>query len=153
MNEKTVLIATWALAWTVAQQAAAMEVTHYPKYTLYALLILCSWLLTACVLCFRSFHSFAAGGLTFLPFSLNYSSFSYAHAIVGGGPASSSSCDGRYVYMLDLPSRFDYLQECVDGSPLLENRYSRCYHMTNAGMGPELNSSDDDGSIVPATGW
>jgi xyloglucan galactosyltransferase MUR3 len=130
-----------------------MEVTHYPKHTLYALLILGSGLLTACVIYFRSFHPSGAGGLAFLPFSLNYSSFSYAHAI-GGGPASSSSCDGRYVYMLDLASRFDYLQECVDGSPLLENRYSRCYHMTNAGMGPELNSSDDDyGSIVPATGW
>ncbi|GJN38692.1 hypothetical protein PR202_gb27757 [Eleusine coracana subsp. coracana] len=55
--------------------------------------------------------------------------------------------------MVDLPSRFDYLAECVDGSPLLEDRYSRCFHMTNAGIGPELNSSDDESGILPATGW
>jgi xyloglucan galactosyltransferase MUR3 len=132
-----------------------MEVAHYPKYTLYALLILGSWLL-ACVLHFQSFHHFSGGGAhAFLPFSLNYSSFSIAHGVAGRQwPASSSSCEGRYVYMLDLPPRFDFLQDCVDGSPLLENRYSRCYHMTNAGIGPELNSSDDaDAGIVPATGW
>jgi hypothetical protein len=56
--------------------------------------------------------------------------------------------------MLDLPPQFDFLQDCVDGSPLLENRYSRCYRMTNAGIGSELNSSDDDDAgIVPAIGW
>jgi xyloglucan galactosyltransferase MUR3 len=134
-----------------------MQVPHYPKYTLYALLILGSWLLT-CVLHFRSLHPFSGGGaLAFLPSSLNYSSFSTAaHGSVAGRrrPASSSSCEGRYVYMLDLPPQFDFLQDCVDGSPLLENRYSRCYRMTNAGIGSELNSSDDDDAgIVPAIGW
>lgn len=130
-----------------------MEVTHYPKYTLYALLILGSWLLTF-VLHFRSFHLYFGGtGGAF--FHLPFSSFT-AHAIGRGDPPrqpSSSTCDGRYVYMLDLPSRFDVLQECVEGSPLLDDRYSRCYHMTNAGIGPELNSSGDDAGILPATGW
>ncbi|TVU07948.1 hypothetical protein EJB05_41326 [Eragrostis curvula] len=135
-----------------------MEVTHYPKYTLYALLIIGSWFFT-CLLHFRSFHLFGGsggGGVDFvvLPFSLNSSFHASGIAAADDRRPSSSSCDGRYVYMVDLPSQFDFLKECVDGSPSFENRYSRCFHMSNAGIGPELNSSDDDaGGIVPATGW
>lgn len=158
---------------------------HYPKYLLYCLLIAGSWLLS-CLLHFQYLHvalsssSFAAprrAALVVLPAALD-ASFLPApsveasnnkrwstSSVVASSPSPSSSppppppqpsCEGRYVYMLDLPSRFDMLRDCVDGSPLFDDMWSWCAITVNAGLGPKIagnNGSDGDTDIIPSTGW
>ena len=117
---------------------------HYPKYLVYYLLILGSWLLS-CLLHFQYFHlslsSFAAphpAALVVLPIALDASFLpsltveadnrrrSASSSVVAASPSPSSppSCEGRYVYMLDVPSRFDMLRDCVAGSPLFDDMWS-----------------------------
>ncbi|RCV15908.1 hypothetical protein SETIT_3G095600v2 [Setaria italica] len=153
---------------------------HYPKYLLYCLLIAGSWLLS-CLLHFQYLHvalsssSFAAprrAALVVLPAALD-ASFLPAPAVeaddkrwstssvVASSPSPSSSpppppsCEGRYVYMLDVPSRFDMLRDCVPGSPLFDDMWSWCAITVNAGLGPKIagNGSDGDTDIIPSTGW
>ncbi|CAL4903722.1 unnamed protein product [Urochloa decumbens] len=75
-------------------------------------------------------------------------------------PSSSPpppSCEGRYVYMLEIPSRFDMLRDCVPGSPLFDDMWSWCAITVNAGLGPKINGSaggdTKTGIIIPSTGW
>ncbi|KAL6641725.1 hypothetical protein ACP70R_019906 [Stipagrostis hirtigluma subsp. patula] len=148
---------------------------HYPKYLLYGLLILGSWLLSS-LLHFQFFHlslssSFASavqrGGaaLVVLPAALD-ARFIPAPAVEADdrrrssepdSPPSSSSCEGRYVYMVDVPSRFNVLRECVEGSPLFDDVWSVCAITANAGLGPKIapagNGSDGDNDLLPTTGW
>ncbi|OEL38754.1 putative xyloglucan galactosyltransferase GT14 [Dichanthelium oligosanthes] len=119
---------------------------HYPKHLLYCLLIAGSWLLS-CLLHFQYFHrslssSFAAprrAALVVLPAALDASFFPaptveaddkrWSTSVVASPSPSSPpppSCEGRYVYMLDVPSRFDMLRDCVDGSPLFDDIWSWC---------------------------
>ncbi|XP_047055677.1 xyloglucan galactosyltransferase KATAMARI1 homolog [Lolium rigidum] len=154
-----------------------MEV-QYPKFLLYGLLILGSWLIS-CFLHFQFLHIYLLSanpnsGATLdvvlplsVPIALNASFLPLAPSPVGADrdgalpPAtapSSASCEGRYVHMLDVSSRFDVLSACVEGSPAFQDEGSMCSLMVNAGMGPELppatgNGSDGDTGIIPNTGW
>uniref|UniRef100_A0ACD5ZQF5 Uncharacterized protein n=1 Tax=Avena sativa TaxID=4498 RepID=A0ACD5ZQF5_AVESA len=69
---------------------------------------------------------------------------------------SPSQCEGRRVYMLDLPSEFNLLKDCVEGSPAFEDETNACVVMSNAGLGPALPpvaGNDTDGVIIPENGW
>ncbi|KAJ1265234.1 hypothetical protein BS78_08G063600 [Paspalum vaginatum] len=150
---------------------------HCPKYLLYCLLILGSWLLF-CLLHIQylqlSHYSFAGPRrhtLVVLPAALD-ASFQpaptvetdtrrqSASVVESSPPPSPPSCEGRYVYMLDMPSRFDMLRDCVAGSPLFDDIWSWCAITVNAGLGPKISPGDgnssDDGSntdIIPRNGW
>ncbi|CAN6207414.1 unnamed protein product [Urochloa humidicola] len=135
-----------------------MEANH-TKYLLYVLFFLGSWLLT-CLLRFRQplFHLSDGGVKVFLPFSHNVSFFSTPAAIADDwrSPPPPSSCDGRYVHIVDLPPEFHV---CAEGSPTFTSEHGICHLMSNAGLGPVLlptaggNLSDGDGDIIPNTGW
>ncbi|OEL30381.1 Xyloglucan galactosyltransferase KATAMARI1-like protein [Dichanthelium oligosanthes] len=129
--------------------------TNYPKYFLYGLLFLGSWLLTFLLHFHQFFHLFGDGTLAVLQFSLNTSFFPASAVADNLRSTSLSSCDGRYVHMLDLPPRFDV---CVQGSPAFDSKRSICPLMSNAGLGEVLslagNESDGgDTDVVPNTGW
>ncbi|KAF8652115.1 hypothetical protein HU200_063065 [Digitaria exilis] len=139
-----------------------MEAKYSPKYFLYVLFILGSSLVT-CLLHFRQpffLHHSNGGTVVSLPFSRNVSFFfSTPSAVVADDwqstrSSSSSSCDGRYVHMVDLPPQ---LRVCAEGSPAFTSEHSICQLMSNAGLGPVIlpagNSSDADADIVPNTGW
>ncbi|CAL4898489.1 unnamed protein product [Urochloa decumbens] len=57
-------------------------------------------------------------------------------------------CAGRYIYVHDLPSRFnaDLLRDCRS----LSDWTDMCKHVTNSGMGPRLTRT---GGVLPPTGW
>ncbi|XP_040385568.1 xyloglucan galactosyltransferase KATAMARI1 homolog [Oryza brachyantha] len=57
-------------------------------------------------------------------------------------------CAGRYVYVHELPSRFnsDLLRDCRS----LSEWTDMCRHVANAGIGPRLTRT---GGVLPATGW
>uniref|UniRef100_A0A0D9XXW4 Exostosin GT47 domain-containing protein n=1 Tax=Leersia perrieri TaxID=77586 RepID=A0A0D9XXW4_9ORYZ len=133
---------------------------NYPKYVLYGLLIVGSWLLS-CVLHFQVFH------LSLFPYV--YPSYLLlSHRVVlptaldasflppppedgrreDGGikrrrsssmlakpkAKTEDSCEGRYVYMLEIPRKFQMLTECVEGSPAFEDPYNPCVVMSNSGL-------------------
>nr|CAB3463362.1 unnamed protein product [Digitaria exilis] len=143
---------------------------HYPKYLLYCLLIAGSWLLS-CVLHFQSLSSSFApprrAALVVLPAALDASFLpsptveADGKTVVPSSPSPSSppppppSCEGRYVYMLNLPSRFDMLRDCVEGSPLFDDIWSWCAITVNAGLGPKISPTAGNGTagIIPSTGW
>jgi len=138
-----------------------MEAADYPnKYLLYGLLALGSWLIS-CVLHFQFVNLYvlssqprSSSGAA-LPVAIDDASFLPATPSAAAAP---SSCEGRYVYMLDVPSRFDVLSGCVEGSPAFQDEHGVCSLMVNAGMGPVLppaagNGSDGDTGLVPNTGW
>ncbi|XP_073112102.1 xyloglucan galactosyltransferase MUR3 [Elaeis guineensis] len=60
----------------------------------------------------------------------------------------SDPCGGRYIYVHDLPSRFNYdmLKDCRK----LSLWTNMCKFMTNAGMGPPL---ENVGGVFSNTGW
>lgn len=60
----------------------------------------------------------------------------------------SDPCGGRYVYVHDLPSRFneDMLKECKNLSPWTD----MCKFMVNVGLGPPL---ENVGGVLSDTGW
>ncbi|EES16204.1 xyloglucan galactosyltransferase KATAMARI1 homolog [Sorghum bicolor] len=62
--------------------------------------------------------------------------------------AVSDRCAGRYIYVQDLPSRFnaDLLRDCRS----LSEWTDMCRHVANAGMGPRLTRT---GGVLPPTGW
>ncbi|KAJ1259664.1 hypothetical protein BS78_10G173500 [Paspalum vaginatum] len=137
-----------------------MEANCSRKYSLYAFFILGSWLLT-CLLHFGQFFfpHFGGGALVVLPFSLDARLFSAPTIVTDDrSSTSSSSCDGRYVHMVDLPPRFHV---CIEGSPSFDSEFSICHLMSNAGLGPvlepptgdEQNDGDDTAGIIPNTGW
>uniref|UniRef100_A0ACD5XX83 Uncharacterized protein n=1 Tax=Avena sativa TaxID=4498 RepID=A0ACD5XX83_AVESA len=126
----------------------------YPKYLLYGLLVLGSWLLS-CLLHFQFVHLYLLSSQPGSGAALNASSF---HPAAPSAADPPSSCEGRYVYMLDVPSRFDVLSGCVEGSPAFLDEHSVCSLMVNAGMGPVLppatgDGSDGDSGLIPNTGW
>ncbi|KAK3139581.1 hypothetical protein QOZ80_5AG0385540 [Eleusine coracana subsp. coracana] len=172
---------------------------HYPKYVLYGLLILGSWLLSS-LLHFQVFHlslsttSFAAphhsAALVVLPIAHD-ATFLPPPAVVEAhddqrrsssasppakveaddedsrrsassllpSPSSSSSspsspCKGRYVYMVEIPERFNMLKDCIEGSPLFDDIWSWCANTVNGGMGPKITGGNGtDIGIIPSTGW
>ncbi|KAL5205494.1 hypothetical protein ABZP36_033703 [Zizania latifolia] len=62
--------------------------------------------------------------------------------------AATDRCAGRYIYIHELPSRFnsDLLRDCRS----LSEWTDMCRHIANAGMGPRLTRT---GGVFPATGW
>ncbi|KAL6622480.1 hypothetical protein ACP70R_032359 [Stipagrostis hirtigluma subsp. patula] len=62
--------------------------------------------------------------------------------------AAADRCAGRYIYIQDLPSRFnaDLLRDCRSLSAWTD----MCKHVANAGMGPRLTRN---GGVLPSTGW
>ncbi|CAD6267344.1 unnamed protein product [Miscanthus lutarioriparius] len=62
--------------------------------------------------------------------------------------AVADRCAGRYIYVQDLPSRFnaDLLRDCRS----LSEWTDMCRHVANAGMGPRLTRT---GGVLPPTGW
>ncbi|XP_062202040.1 xyloglucan galactosyltransferase KATAMARI1 homolog [Phragmites australis] len=62
--------------------------------------------------------------------------------------AVADRCSGRYIYIQDLPSRFnaDLLRDCRS----LSDWTNMCKHIANAGMGPRLTRT---GGVLPSTGW
>ncbi|CAM0952505.1 unnamed protein product [Alopecurus aequalis] len=136
---------------------------HYPKYVLYGVLILDSWLLS-CLLHFQFIHlslftsrSHDSGAsLIVLPLSVPITDQDGALRRLSS--AASPSCEGRLVYMVDVPSRFDVLRDCVEGSPAFQDEYHMCSLMANAGMGSVFppatgDGSDGDTGVIPNTGW
>ncbi|XP_025877543.1 xyloglucan galactosyltransferase KATAMARI1 homolog [Oryza sativa Japonica Group] len=67
-----------------------------------------------------------------------------------GRPARRDRCAGRYVYMHELPSRFnsDLLRDCRT----LSEWTDMCRHVANGGIGPRLPPAAR-GGVLPATGW
>lgn len=57
-------------------------------------------------------------------------------------------CSGRYIYVHDLPSRFnqDYIKQCN----ALSNPDDICYQMVNMGLGPELGNPQ---RVFMPTAW
>uniref|UniRef100_K4AJQ2 Exostosin GT47 domain-containing protein n=1 Tax=Setaria italica TaxID=4555 RepID=K4AJQ2_SETIT len=57
-------------------------------------------------------------------------------------------CAGRYIYMYDLPPRFnaDLVRGCRNLSPWMD----MCPYLANCGMGPALG---DEGGVFQARGW
>jgi xyloglucan galactosyltransferase MUR3 len=158
---------------------------HYPKYVLYGLLILGSWLVSS-LLHFQLFHLSLPSAaprrspsLVVLPAAHDarlippppavaeadddrrrpLSSSPLPAVVVEADdgrqqPPSSSKCEGRYVYMLDIPERFNMLKDCVEGSPLFDDIWSWCAITVNGGMGPRITSANGtDIGIIPSTGW
>ncbi|KQK00130.1 xyloglucan galactosyltransferase KATAMARI1 homolog [Brachypodium distachyon] len=139
-----------------------MEAHYHNKCLLYALLLVGSWICSF-LLHLQFFH------LSLLRYSFPYyhrlraasvpleATFASSHAFAQDFTSSrrSPSCDGRYVYMLDIHPRFDLLNACVDGSSsLLEDEHGACVLMSNAGLGPALApaASGDDG-VISSNGW
>ncbi|CAM0956919.1 unnamed protein product [Alopecurus aequalis] len=62
--------------------------------------------------------------------------------------APSGRCDGRYIYMYDMPARFndDLVRNCGNLHPWLD----MCPYMANDGMGMPLG---DKGGVFPGRGW
>ncbi|KAJ3680783.1 hypothetical protein LUZ60_015272 [Juncus effusus] len=94
--------------------------------------------LLLCIIFFsQSFHQPLVSTFTFYSYSKNTSHSS-----------KSDSCAGRYVYVYDLPSRFntDILLDCKN----LSSWHDMCRLTSNYGLGPELKKA---GSILPESGW
>jgi hypothetical protein len=128
------------------------------KYLLYGLLVAGSWLLP-CLLHLQFFHislfpySYFSSHRRADPAALPVSIFSPPPALHNDD--TKPSCEGRRVYMLDLPSRFNLLRDCVDGSPAFEDETSACVFMSNAGLGPVLApaAGNDSDRVIPDNGW
>ncbi|KAF8652114.1 hypothetical protein HU200_063064 [Digitaria exilis] len=117
--------------------------TNSPKYFLCGLFILGSWLLTF-LLHFNfhhSFHLFSDETIVALLSTFNKTSFFPVVTASWPSTSSSSSCDGRYVHMLDLPPRFHV---CAEGSPSSDSEYSICPLMSNGGLGMALRRSGNE---------
>ncbi|KAG1354819.1 xyloglucan galactosyltransferase KATAMARI1 [Cocos nucifera] len=111
-----------------------------------------------------SFHSissdaqdFSKDNLQSEPLVKPYSKLSETHSAPKNYPFTralrtlenkSDPCGGRYVYVHDLPSRFNYdmLKDCRK----LSLWTNMCKFMTNAGMGPPL---ENVGGVFSNTGW
>ncbi|KAF7057253.1 hypothetical protein CFC21_064561 [Triticum aestivum] len=61
---------------------------------------------------------------------------------------ATDRCAGRYIYIHNLPSRFnsDLIRDCRS----LSEWADMCKHLLNAGMGPRLTRT---GGVLPSTGW
>ncbi|XP_003559614.1 xyloglucan galactosyltransferase KATAMARI1 homolog [Brachypodium distachyon] len=57
-------------------------------------------------------------------------------------------CAGRYIYIHDLPPRFN--SHLIRDCRTLSEWTDMCKHMANAGMGPQLTRT---GGVLPAAGW
>uniref|UniRef100_A0ACD5ZIY2 Uncharacterized protein n=1 Tax=Avena sativa TaxID=4498 RepID=A0ACD5ZIY2_AVESA len=128
------------------------------KYLLYGLLVAGSWLLS----CLLPLHQFSHVSLFRYPYLSSHRRAGPAGAVslFPSPPAihddgTRTSCEGRRVYMLDLPSQFNLLRDCVDGSPAFEDEGSACVLMSNAGLGPVLApvSGNDTDHVIPGKGW
>ena len=105
--------------------SATME-AHYPRFLLYGLLLLGSWLIS-CLLHFQFVHLYLLSSVSYhntvviLPLSVPIAFNASVLPSVSAAAPSTASCEGRYVYMLDVPSRFDVLSGCIVGSPAFQD--------------------------------
>ncbi|WJX39412.1 hypothetical protein P8452_26957 [Trifolium repens] len=100
--------------------------------------ILISFLLL--LLCFHYSYTFHSPNNTILTFSLNNNN------------NTSDSCNGRYVYIQNLPSRFNQylLQNChilTRGT----DKSNMCPYMNNLGLGPEIKNQNFNGVLFTNT--
>ncbi|XP_010262524.1 PREDICTED: xyloglucan galactosyltransferase MUR3-like [Nelumbo nucifera] len=65
-----------------------------------------------------------------------------------GDKADSDTCSGRYIYVYDLPGRFnaDILRDCLS----LNLWTDMCKYLANFGLGPQLA---DSGRVFSSTSW
>ncbi|CAM0913637.1 unnamed protein product [Alopecurus aequalis] len=130
----------------------------YPRFLVYCLLIVGSWI-AFFLFHFQFFHLYLLSSQTSSRAALVASFLPASFLPAPSAPVvRAASCEGRYVYMLYVPSRFDVLSGCVEGSPAFQDEHSVCSLLVNAGMGPELppatgNGSDGDTGVIPNTGW
>ncbi|KAJ8770986.1 hypothetical protein K2173_022887 [Erythroxylum novogranatense] len=68
--------------------------------------------------------------------------------IESNSTSGSESCSGRYIYIYDLPSRFndDLLKNCKS----LNEWYNMCPYVSNNGLGPKLNNFERE---LSDNGW
>ncbi|WVZ55436.1 hypothetical protein U9M48_006096 [Paspalum notatum var. saurae] len=71
---------------------------------------------------------------------------------VNHGDESAGPCRGRYIYMIDLPPRFnaDIVRDCGKTNDHWEGM---CAFMSNAGLGQPLADDHTDGVITGEAGW
>nr|GMD64132.1 xyloglucan galactosyltransferase MUR3 [Ipomoea batatas] len=74
--------------------------------------------------------------------------FPFIRALTTSLENKSDPCGGRYVYVHNLPPRFneDILKECEKLSPWMD----MCKFMANGGLGPPLENA---GGVLSETGW
>ncbi|KAL6839341.1 hypothetical protein ACP4OV_030838 [Aristida adscensionis] len=63
-------------------------------------------------------------------------------------PTRADRCSGRYIYMYDLPPRFN--ADIVGGCSKLRPWMDMCPYMANSGVGQPL---PDEGGVFPGRGW
>ncbi|XP_047339876.1 probable xyloglucan galactosyltransferase GT11 [Impatiens glandulifera] len=64
-------------------------------------------------------------------------------------PTTESSCKGRYVYVQEVPTRFN--QDLLDNCHSLNNWTNMCQYMENMGLGPHLRRTIPGGESFYAT--
>ncbi|KAM0900995.1 hypothetical protein ACQ4PT_020274 [Festuca glaucescens] len=137
----------------------------HKKCLVYGLLIAVSWLLS-CLIHFQFFqlslfrYSYISSHHRAGPPVLTAVSLLSSPPAVADddaiGQRSPTSCEGRNVYMMDLPSRFNLLRDCLEGPPpASEDVSNACVFMSNAGLGPVLTTvaGNDTGGLIPNKGW
>ncbi|CAN6329526.1 unnamed protein product [Urochloa humidicola] len=72
-----------------------------------------------------------------------------ANAAERAAAVAEDRCAGRYIYVHDLPSRFN--ADLLRGCRSLSEWTDMCKHVTNAGMGPRLARTRR--GVLPPTGW
>ncbi|CAL4942189.1 unnamed protein product [Urochloa decumbens] len=65
-----------------------------------------------------------------------------------GATSPADRCAGRYIYMYDLPPRFN--EDLVRGCRKLSPWMDMCAYVSNCGMGPALG---DEGGVFQPRGW
>ncbi|KAJ3680784.1 hypothetical protein LUZ60_015273 [Juncus effusus] len=70
------------------------------------------------------------------------------HLVITAPVLPTDSCKGRYVYVYNLPERFnaDILRDCRN----IYRWNNMCKSLTNSGLGPNLNNTD---GVLQETGW
>ncbi|XP_061369184.1 probable xyloglucan galactosyltransferase GT14 [Gastrolobium bilobum] len=109
--------------------------------------ILISFLLCSILLCFDYSASFYGpkDGVTFL---LN----KQVNPFVIKNNGTKDSCSGRYVFIQEIPSRFNYyLLENCQSLTRGTDKHNMCPYMKNLGFGPEIG--DSQGVLTNKSSW
>uniref|UniRef100_A0ACD5TMI1 Uncharacterized protein n=1 Tax=Avena sativa TaxID=4498 RepID=A0ACD5TMI1_AVESA len=82
------------------------------------------------------------------PLTAQATVFETSRSTTAPAPAPSDRCDGHYIYMYDMPARFndDLIRDCGNLHPWLD----MCPYSANDGMGMPLG---DEGGVFPGRGW
>ncbi|KAJ3680782.1 hypothetical protein LUZ60_015271 [Juncus effusus] len=80
--------------------------------------------------------------------NLSFQNLSFFSSKGGSSSIQHDSCSDRYIYVYDLPSRFnsDLLRDCHS----LNSWTDMCRFVANSGLGPILN---DSLNVLPKSGW